>query len=60
MEDLVDVLMQSTGLSHAQAQTALDAVMRHMSLRLPSSLVGELQQYLGSAICDNPQTQKGI
>ncbi len=46
MNELVQLLMQKTGLSQDKAQQVVDAVMGHLKNKLPSSIGSHLDSFL--------------
>jgi uncharacterized protein (DUF2267 family) len=46
MNELVQLLMQKTGLSQEKAQQVVDAVMGHLKNKLPSSIASHLDSFL--------------
>jgi hypothetical protein len=57
-KELIDAVTRSTGLPAEQARAAVAAVLRHLAIRLPSPLFGELQSHLDltSAVDAPPAT----
>lgn len=48
MDDLVQAVSRAAGLPPEQAATAVAAMLRFFTARLPSALVGELHARLGA------------
>lgn len=46
IDDLVQAVARATGLSTAQSQAAVQAMLRFLAARLPSPLFGELRARL--------------
>ena len=49
MEELIQQVAQRTGISEAQAQTAVTTVLGFLKTRLPEPLAGQLDGLLGGA-----------
>ena len=49
MEELVKQVVERTGISHEQAQTAVTTVLGFLKQRLPEPLAGQLDGLLGGA-----------
>ena len=49
MEELVRQVVERTGISEAQAQTAVTTVLGFLKGRLPEPLAGHLDSFLGGA-----------
>ncbi len=47
MDELVKQITERTGISAAQAQTAVDTVLGFLKNRLPASLAGQLDALIG-------------
>ena len=47
MEELIKQVAQRTGISEAQAQTAVTTVLGFLKTRLPEPLAGHLDSFLG-------------
>jgi nucleoid DNA-binding protein len=48
MNELVQLVMQKTGLPQDKAQEVVDTVVNHLKARLPESLLSHLSTFLGS------------
>ncbi len=48
MDELIKQVTERTGISEAQAQTAVDTVVGFLKGRLPESLAGQLDSLIGS------------
>lgn len=49
MEELIRQVAERTGISEAQAQTAVNTVLGFLKGRLPEPLAGQLDGFLGGA-----------
>ena len=49
MEDLIKQVVEKTGISEAQAQTAVTTVLGFLKTRLPEPIAGQLDGVLGGA-----------
>jgi hypothetical protein len=49
MNELVQLIMQKTGLSQDKAQEVVDTVVTHLKGRLPETLTSHLNAFLGSS-----------
>jgi len=49
MNELVQLLIEKTGLSQEQAQQVVGTVMSHLKDKLPSSVGSHLDSFLGSS-----------
>ena len=49
MNELVQLIMQKTGLSQDKAQQVVDTVVTHLKARLPESLTSHLNVLLGES-----------
>lgn len=49
MNELVQIIMQKTGLSQDKAQEVVDTVVTHLKGRLPEALTSHLNAFLGSS-----------
>lgn len=49
MNELVQIIMQKTGLSEDKAQEVVDTVVTHLKGRLPEALTSHLSAFLGSS-----------
>ena len=49
MDELVKQVAERTGISESQAQTAVTTVLGFLKARLPESLAGQLDGFLGGA-----------
>ena len=49
MEELIRQVVERTGISEAQAQTAVTTVLGFLKARLPESLAGQLDGLVGGA-----------
>ena len=49
MEDLIRQVVERTGISEAQAQTAVTTVLGFVKTRLPEPIAGQLDGLLGGA-----------
>lgn len=58
MNELVQIIMQKTGLPQDKAQEVVDTVVTHLKGRLPEALTSHLSAFLGSS--GNPDTTAGI
>ncbi len=47
MDELVKQITERTGISAAQAQTAVDTVLGFLKTRLPAPLAGQLDSFIG-------------
>jgi hypothetical protein len=56
MDELVQAVARSAGLSSAQASLAVQGMLRFMAARLPSPVFGELQSRLQAPAAPPPST----
>lgn len=49
MNELVQLIMQKTGLPQDKAQEVVDTVVTHLKARLPDALTSHLNAFLGSS-----------
>ena len=49
MNELVQIIMQKTGLSQDKAQEVVDTVVTHLKGRLPEALTSHLSAFLSSS-----------
>ena len=49
MDELVKQVVERTGISEAQAQTAVTTVLGFLKTRLPEPIAGQLDGFLGGA-----------
>lgn len=49
MDELVNQITERTGISAAQAQTAVDTVLGFLKTRLPTPLAGQLDALIGGS-----------
>ena len=49
MNELVQIIMQKTGLSQDKAQEVVDTVVTHLKGRLPEALTSHLSAFLGNS-----------
>lgn len=49
MNELVQLIMQKTGLSQDQAQEVVNTVVNHLKGRLPEALTNHLDAFLGGS-----------
>jgi nucleoid DNA-binding protein len=49
MNELVQLIMQKTGLSQDKAQEVVDTVVTHLKGRLPEALTSHLDAFLGNS-----------
>jgi hypothetical protein len=49
MNELVQLLIEKTGLSQEQAQQVVETIMSHLKDKLPSSVGSHLDSFLGSS-----------
>jgi len=49
MEELIKQVTERTGISEAQAQTAVETVLGFLKNRLPEPLAGQLDGFVGGA-----------
>ena len=49
MNDIVKMVAEKTGLSESMAKTAVDIVVSQLKDRLPDSIAGQVDNYLGDA-----------
>ncbi|MDQ3556201.1 MAG: HU family DNA-binding protein [Gemmatimonadota bacterium] len=47
MDQLIQQIVQRTGISEAQARQAVEAVVGHLKGRLPAPLAGQLDKLIG-------------
>ena len=46
MNELINLIVQKTGISEEQAQTAVNAVIGHLKERLPAAIAGHVDSVL--------------
>lgn len=49
MDQIVNAVVQRTGISEAQARTAVETVIRHLKDRLPAPVAGQLDNFVGGS-----------
>jgi hypothetical protein len=63
MEELIKQVTERTGISHEQAQTAVETVMTHLKKSLPDSISGQLDNFIGGgsgAVGDLTSRAEGV
>lgn len=60
MEEIVRVVVQKTGMSHEQAQVAVQVVLDYLKNKLPAPIAGQLDSVLQSGGGDLGNLVQGL